>query len=720
MHSIDSHPPRVFISYSHDSEEHRDRVLGLAQQLRRDGVDAWLDQFEPAPPQGWPRWMLDEMQRAEFVVLVCSDSYRRQFENRDVSGAGRDTTFVGLLANQRLFEGVLDHERIVPVIFAGTVREAVPLAVRGALCHALPTEYDALLARLTRRLAIIPEPVGLAKPKSGGMPAELGPTDRLSLLTDELERRTIAGLPADDVREAILALRRQIRRGPVLEPGDVLAGRFRLVEEAGDGGFATVWKAYDRQQQRLVAVKVLHGQWTKDQSRIDRFESGARRMSSLRHEAVVETLGGPQHDESHRFCVMEWYGGGDLHRACSVGGIDRQTALAALARVAMGLAHAHEKGVVHRDVKPANILIDDRGRGAISDFDLARAKDSTQGTRTAGLGTFAYAAPEQQEDASRVDWRADVYGLGMSVLFVLAGKDPPVFVSVTNPGFLDEVECSAGLRHALKTAVAFHAEQRTITCEGLAKALHEELQGPRAQVQGERVAPTSEDRGDVIDVAGVELVRIPAGKFMMGSAPHEGQSDEHPQHEVEIASFYLARTPVTVAQYGKYLAAHPDAPKPKYWGDRQFNQLDQPVVGVSWQDAEAYCKWAGLVLPTEAQWEYACRAGTTTRYSSGDSEADLARVGWYDENSGRRLHAVAEKEPNPFGLFDMHGNVFEWCGDNYDAYAISHGGDGSASRVMRGGSWDFPAELARSAFRYYDLPGLRHNYVGFRAARGLP
>lgn len=231
----------------------------------------------------------------------------------------------------------------------------------------------------------------------------------------------------------------------------------------------------------------------------------------------------------------------------------------------------------------------------------------------------------------------------------------------------------------------------------------------------------------VIEKAGIELVRIPAGRFMMGSPKdEEGRWDrEGPQHEVVLAEFYLARTPVTNAQYGRFLAAHPDAPKPEHWAGRDYNQPDQPVVGVSWDEAMAYCKWAGLVLPTEAQWEYACRTGTTTRYWSGDGEADLARVGWYAGNSERRLHPVGEKPANAFGLLDMHGNVFEWCLDGYDKYATSpRPGDGlrrepvpGAARVIRGGSWYDPARLARSAYRAAHHPGNRNDYLGFRPAQ---
>jgi formylglycine-generating enzyme required for sulfatase activity len=203
---------------------------------------------------------------------------------------------------------------------------------------------------------------------------------------------------------------------------------------------------------------------------------------------------------------------------------------------------------------------------------------------------------------------------------------------------------------------------------------------------------------------------------------------EHPQHEVELASFYLARTPVTNAQYGKYLEANPAVEKPRFWGDGRRNQPEQPVVGVSWYDARAYCEWAGLSLPTEAQWEYACRSGTTTAYYSGDGEADLARVGWYDGNAGQRLHAVGELEPNGFGLYDMHGNVWEWCLDDVQPYTTSpRAGDGSrgepagdAYRVVRGGSYLGEADDARSAYRLAYEPGLRYFDLGFRPTRAHP
>jgi len=244
---------------------------------------------------------------------------------------------------------------------------------------------------------------------------------------------------------------------------------------------------------------------------------------------------------------------------------------------------------------------------------------------------------------------------------------------------------------------------------------------------------TRADAREVIFAArgGVELVKIEGGRFFMGSAKDDKQAhaDEKPRHEVELASFWLAKTPVTNAQYREFLKANPGGSEPRHWGERQYNQDEQPVVGVSWHDAQAYCEWAGLVLPTEAQWEYACRAGTTTQYSSGDDEEDLARVGWYSGNSGPRLHTVGEKEANPWGLHDMHGNVWEWCLDSSGApYTTSpRSGDGLrrepvgvADQVIRGGSWDDDARSVRAASRHGILPEYRFQYLGFRPAQVIP
>ena len=150
-------------------------------------------------------------------------------------------------------------------------------------------------------------------------------------------------------------------------------------------------------------------------------------------------------------------------------------------------------------------------------------------------------------------------------------------------------------------------------------------------------------------------------------------------------------------------------------------------MGVSWEDARRYAKWAGLRLPSEAEWEYACRAGTSTRYYTGDTEEDLKRAGWYEANSGNQTHPVGEKEANGFGLYDMHGNVWEWTEDDWHGNYKGAPDDGrpwiddprGSDRVIRGGSWGSVAQHCRSAIRGYGGPGDRDDDVGFRLSRSV-
>ena len=165
----------------------------------------------------------------------------------------------------------------------------------------------------------------------------------------------------------------------------------------------------------------------------------------------------------------------------------------------------------------------------------------------------------------------------------------------------------------------------------------------------------------------------------------------------------------------------------------RFKGLQNPVEKVNWADAVEFCrklsalpaeKSAGYVyrLPTEAEWEYACRAGTTTRYSFGDSDSELGDYAWYDKNSGRTTHPVGGKKPNAWGLYDMHGNVWERCQDwhgDYPSGSVTDptGAVSGSYRVYRGGSWNFISDYCRSADRLRNSPDGRSYYLGFRVLR---
>jgi formylglycine-generating enzyme required for sulfatase activity len=236
---------------------------------------------------------------------------------------------------------------------------------------------------------------------------------------------------------------------------------------------------------------------------------------------------------------------------------------------------------------------------------------------------------------------------------------------------------------------------------------------------------------EITNSIGMKLVLVPKGTFMMGSPESDvNRQKNETQHEVTISKgYYLGVYEVTQAQYEKVIGKNPSL----YQGAIVGNEnADLPVENVSWHDAVEFCKKlsdlpeekkAGRVyrLPTEAQWEYACRAGSKTAYSFDDEEGLLPEHGWFNRNSSNRTHTVGLLEPNAWGLYDMHGNVWEWCSDWYEEYpkgAVSDptGPKGGSGRVYRGGSWHYVAAFCRSAIRGRLAPSYRDYNFGFRVA----
>ncbi len=263
---------------------------------------------------------------------------------------------------------------------------------------------------------------------------------------------------------------------------------------------------------------------------------------------------------------------------------------------------------------------------------------------------------------------------------------------------------------------------------------------------------------------GAEMAWIPPGTFLMGSTAAERDqewnrftwhqhgreySNDEDRHQVRITrGFWLYRTEVTNAQYRKFLDANPNQRKPGYWDDAQYNQPEQPVVGVSWDDVQKYCEWAKVRLPTEAEWEYAARGGNTglegrPRYSfvwgndlprTGEAVGNVcdqsaARGGiighyfpGYDDGYAR-LAPAGRFRANGYGLYDMAGNVWEWCADYYaEGYyrrapmEDPRNDANNSHRSLRGGSWFHSPKNVRVADRNRDVPGYRDFVLGFRPA----
>jgi formylglycine-generating enzyme required for sulfatase activity len=252
----------------------------------------------------------------------------------------------------------------------------------------------------------------------------------------------------------------------------------------------------------------------------------------------------------------------------------------------------------------------------------------------------------------------------------------------------------------------------------------------------------------------IEMVSITGGTFTMGSPASEANRDsDETQHSVTLSGFYMSKYQVTQEQYQAVMGSNPSSFNSNPATGETQNK--RPVENVTWYDAVEFCNKlsakeslqsvytisgrtpvsgypitsatvtadftkTGYRLPTEAQWEYACRAGTTTAYNTGDTISD--NTGWYSSNSGGKTHEVGKKPANAFGLYDMHGNVWEWCWDWYDNYSSGTqtdpvGASSGTYRVKRGGSCRNSAENLRSAHRNNEFPNYRDSGVGFRLVR---
>ncbi len=733
-----SNHPSIFISYSHRDEAWKERVVEQLQVLEYEGrFHVWEDRLIAAGDDWYPaiEHALNEASAA--ILLISSGFLTSPFIRREE---------VPRLLKRRKQEGL----RIIPLIIRpcawqlvdwlkdiqGRPRDGRPLSggsefeVDKDLAD-LVTEVDKLLRESSDTTSNVHQP--------------RFQTQQLQVLSQALEAAyqheeelLTTGQDVTAVRAEILDLRRQMRAGGQLKPGDfLLDGRLKLLESLGQGGFATIWKGFDRQHRELVAIKVLHGQYGFDRSRRERFFRGAQRMAALRHPGIVQVREEKLEEEGYYFFVMEYLEGGDFRQAVLRNTLPVEERLAVIATVGEALQFAHEQGVIHRDVKPANIVLDQQGQAKLTDFDLVRAEDiTTGGTRTGMLGTLLYAAPEILSRPQDAGVPVDVYGLAMTVVFALYGADLPLEALRDAPRFIDRLDTTSAIRKALQKGVARDWQERFTSVSEFLQAFQSSSSTAVSELSPQ---PTNESPSSDLKTltAGLQdrladgspgpvMVWLPGGTFTMGQedSPYNW---EKPAHEVTISAFSIGQYPVTFEEYDEFC----EATDRKRLDDRGWGRATRPVIDISWSDAAAYCEWLSQQtgvhyrLLTEAEWEYACRAGSTTRYCYGNDEQRLGEYAWYSNNAEGITHPVGEKLSNAWDLYDMHGNVWEWVQDWYGDYSSApqsdpSGPESGSNRVFRGGGWFNDAGICRSAYRVNDDPADRNEDVGFRLARTGP
>lgn len=577
----------------------------------------------------------------------------------------------------------------------------------------------------------------------------IGPlSDPLSPLTDsEVDQPIAAESSADDLWEDTINAKPRI-------PG------YYILDNVSRGGQATIFRATQESTGRTVAVKVVAGGPFISSRHKKRFEREAKILATLDHPNIVSIIDRGRTADGSFYFVMPYVDGVALDEYWKnkiTSGPDGTRCLVKLfSKIALALEVAHARGIVHRDVKPSNVCVDMRGEPHILDFGLARVSGEWTGMSAESItasgqiiGSLPWASPEQAAGlVAQMGIPSDIYSLGVVL-----------FQSLTNE-FPHSIECPIDqLLHRIRTAeplppserknaragmdrildgIVLHClekspERRYQSARQLASDLEAWLSGRpvlarRRRPLGQRVllplalvvilscaalipilvglktaAPQSFELPYKTNSLGMRLVLIPRGSFIFGSPDAESERDPSERQQVVFVEhpFFIASTDVTQAQYEKIMHSIP--------ANVRRRGPDFPVQCISEVDAIQFCHRLSEVehqhyrLPTATEWEYACRANSLGPFGGA---YDPMQIGWFRENSGGQIQPVGRKAPNAWGLFDMHGDVGQWCSDILSAKKIAG--------EVRGGSAMLPMDQCRSASRrVVDLNAHKID-IGFR------
>lgn len=563
--------------------------------------------------------------------------------------------------------------------------------------------------------------------------------------------------------------------------GQLLDRRYKILSKLGEGAFGETYLAQDQKRPRepLCVVKRLKPGYT-DRRVFELFDQEADVLERLGRHPQIPQLLAHFALEQEFFIAQEYIEGHSLRKEIRPGRrLGEDYTLRFLQEVLEILEFVHQNQVIHRDIKPENIMRRQDGRlvlidfGAVKELGTVAVNPMGQIATSVIIGTMGYMPPEQAKGRPRLS--SDLYAIGMIAIEALTGIHPLSLPEDPHSGevmWRDQVPVTPDLADILDTMVRDRYTRRYPSAtEALAALRHfaqlpslltplpppvppkpallPSLNGSTVRISMSILVPSVNYQGqetrrreEVVDFFTedlgngtiLELVAIPGGKFDMGSLSDEALQDaESPQHPVIVSPFLIGMFPVTQAQW-QMVAALPKVHNDLCPNPARFKSLDRPIERVSWYDAVEFCARLShrygctYRLPTEAEWEYACRAGTTTPFYFGETiTPHLANYNgnytYGDAPKGvyrRETTPVGMFPPNRFGLHDMHGNVWEWCADSWhDNYqgAPSNGEawiDDEQQRLLRGGAWNREPWMCRSTYRDRDYPTTRNKFIGFR------
>ena len=599
---------------------------------------------------------------------------------------------------------------------------------------------------------------------------------------------------------------------------DALRGKYVVQKALGEGGFGRVFLAEHTGLKQKYVIKLLSTDSSRSTEIRNRFFQEAQVLAKLKHPNIIPIMDVAEFGGRPYYIMSHIEGGSLADLLLKEKKLTTSKAINIVGKLLSALSEVHGKGIIHRDIKPDNVLLEAEGEPILIDFGIARIEEGNNAKTGTGfsIGTPVYMSPEQL-DAKPINLTTDIYSMGIMFFELLTGK-PPYEGSMSSlitqhnsarlpsvSGKIENSKLADGIQAVLQKACAKEPSARY----GSAKEMREAVEGllkireespepikihetqkkekpetlPPVEIQPERLITKEEnsqketDRSEqtyqdkplkaqssflnkttIIRIVvglvvillggyifmsnearleqtqykpiGIEFVLIPSGSFMMGCSDGDEtcNDDEKPQHKVTISnSFYMGKYEVTQGQWKQVMGNNPS---------RFYNcGEDCPVEQVSWNYVQDFisklcemekmspCKYR---LPTEAEWEYAARAGSSpgsptraSKYYWGDNIDDAYL--WYAGNSGWATHPVGQKKPNAWGLYDMIGNVWEWNEDWYDSKYYDNGiqtdprwFEFGGGHSLRGGSWDFSARDSRLSNRNYFNPVVRFSIIGFR------
>lgn len=549
----------------------------------------------------------------------------------------------------------------------------------------------------------------------------------------------------------------------------LLQERYRAIGYLGEGGFGRTFKAIDHLRLNSPCVikqfLPLLEENSVNSKAIELFNQEAKLLMELGKHPQIPDLFAFFEQDQKLYLVQEFIDGEDLLKEIEKKSIfSEEDIYDLLKQILPVLQFIHDKNVIHRDIKPENILrqkrniinpllADQKRDLVLIDFGVSRQLNKAIMTRFGTVvGTASYIAPEQNKGF--VNFSSDLYSLAVTAIRLLTGCFPHEKNGTIIDEIFDIIHWQWKWKQVLhKKGIKINQKLETI----LDKMLQEKI-GDRYQSATEILIELNSENKNIsspqillnispkekinsslndsniltFDLGNeiiLEMIKIPSGEFLMGSPFGDGNNSEYPQHLVNISEFYLGKYPITQPQWQIIIGNNP-----AYFKEQLSIFTNQGVLGhfpvesVSWHDCQDFCQKLSqktgkfFKLPSESQWEYACRAGATTRYYFGNSQAQLAEFAWYQDNSHNKIQSVGKKAPNNWGLYDLLGNVWEWCEDSWaNSYHNTpidgmawEGNNQKKKKILRGGSWFDSALQCRCSNRSKYHPINKISNIGFR------